>query len=176
MRKLFYLTIFVICLGGCSSSAPENVNIRTNVDISELNNPNVNAQPANANNVNSPKLDLEGNVKVNKIAEENKNAPPPFPNPKPLVYPAPDNSEITSSMNDKGQMLETRTFKNNPTLAKVERLYVELDKPVITAYLKNGKKVDLTAVKMDDPMKSSAEDIINRINVGKPNPVPTKQP
>ena len=123
--------------------------------------PNANTGPAT-----NRMTDFNGKeIAVNKSGA-NESVKPPAPNIKQVSVPAPDNSEVTSSMNDKGQMLETRTFKNNPTLAKIERLYVELDKPIITAYLKNGKKADLTGVKLDDPMKASAEDIIKRINAG----------
>ena len=178
MKKLFYLTIFAVCLSGCSSPASNDANTRTNVDISELNNPknmNIQVDPnANTGPATNRMTDFNGKeIAVNKSAA-NESVKPPVPNAKPVVVPAPDNSEVTSSMNDKGQMLEVRTFKNNPTLAKIERLYVELDKPVTIAYLKDGKKVDITTVKIDDPMKSSAEDIVNIINAASQKPV--KQP
>lgn len=180
MKKFFYLVIFAVCISGCSSSTPDNVNIRTNVDISELNNPNVNMQ-SDSNSNKIPGIDtitdLQGNTVVigNKTAATGKNALP-VPNAKPLSYPAPDYSEVASKMNEQGQMLEVRTFKDNPTLAKIERLYVELNKPVVTAYLKNGKKVDLTSAKIENPMRSSAEEIINAINAVNSNPATKKQP
>lgn len=180
MKKFFYLAILAVCLGGCSSPPAANdgsANVRTNVDISELNNPPANSI-SDANNMiqSNTFYDANGNPLNPKKGGGNANAAP-MANAKPMTYPASDNSEIISGTNNRGQMFETRTFKNNPVLARIEKIYVEMDKPTITAYLKNGQKVDLTTIKMNDPMQISAQDIIDAISPRKePAAVPTKQP
>ena len=185
MKKLFYPAFIAICLSACSSSAPDesvnmSANIRTNVNLSELNNPNVNAQPAANEN-----KELQGSIFYDKdgkqvtVKSNAGNAAPPAPidpKAKPISMAAPDNSEIMTTMNNQGQPVEIRSFRNNPILAKVERVYVTTDQPVVIAYLKDGQKVNLTAAKIEDPMKSSAEDIISAVNAGKTQPITKKQP
>lgn len=174
MKKFFYLAIFAVCLGGCSSSQPAandgSANVRTNVDISELNNPtNLSVDP-NSNSLppGNTWTDANGNpIVISKKADGTAKGTTTPPNTGAVAYPAPDNSEITSGTNKEGTMFETRTFKNNPTLVKIEKVYADLENPSITAYLKNGQKADLTLIKIEDPMKTSAQDIINAINAAK---------
>ena len=191
MKKLFYLAVFAVCINGCSSS-PTNesvnmsANIRTNVDISELNNPNVNTQPnsnANSNaNTEQPGVifyDRDGKPVTVKKSEDTTPPPPIDPKAKPISVAAPDNSEITTTMNNNGQPVEIRTFKNNPTLAKVERVYVSANQPVVTVYFRDGKKADLTSAKIEDPMRSSADNIISAVsavNADESQPLLKKQP
>jgi len=183
MKKFFYLAIFAIILSGCSSSPTvnENVSVRTNVNISELNNPNQNSlAPANAGNgLNEPVFTDASNGSQQVIKgdkrQADKNLPPLVPNAKPITQAAPDNSEMQGSMNPQGQPFETRTFKNHPVLLKVERIYVSLENPVIKVYMRNGKTVDLSKDKIANPMQASAEEIINAVNASNPNPAATKQ-
>ena len=76
---------------------------------------------------------------------------------------APDNSEVTSEMNDKGQPLETRTFKKHRVLAKIER--IDLDNRNIKVYLKNGKVVNLPEGKIEDFLTAPANDILKAVGV-----------
>lgn len=72
----------------------------------------------------------------------------PPANAKPMTFPAPDDSEYSSSMNSSGQAIETRVFRNDPQIAKVERLWKNVNDKVITIYLKNGKKVNVPGDKL----------------------------
>jgi len=181
MKSVFYLTIAAVFLCACSASPAvnESVTVRTNVDISELNNPNQNSlAQTNVNGSLSGSLtEMNGNKQTSvEKKPAAKDAPPVDPNAKPITQSAPDNSEFQSLMNNQGQPVEMRVFKNHPTILKVEKIYVTLENPMIKIYLKNGKTVNLTADKIGNPMQAPAEEIVNALNNGNSIPAPTKQP
>jgi hypothetical protein len=80
-----------------------------------------------------------------------------------VVSKAPDNSEITSEMTDKGQPVETRSFKNHRILTKIER--IDLDNRNIKVYLKNGKIVNLPEGKVENFLTAPADDIIKAVGI-----------
>ena len=134
MKSVFYFIIAAVFLCACSASPAvnESVTVRTNVDISELNNPNQNSiSQTNANDNSSGGMgNMNGSKPFNgQKKPADKNAPPVDPNAKPITQSAPDNSEIQSMMNNQGQPLEMRVFKNHPALSKIERIYVTLENP-----------------------------------------------
>jgi hypothetical protein len=90
----------------------------------------------------------------------------------PMVYPAPDNSEISSTMNN-NVPTEIRTFKNNPMLIKMEKIFVDVKKPQIKVYLKNGKVVNVPPGKISNSATASADEILSAAGVAS-KPVPPK--
>jgi hypothetical protein len=76
-----------------------------------------------------------------------------------ITNPAPDNSEVTVSL---GQFpVETRTFKNNAELAKVERIQdVANKKTIVKVYLRNGQVKELPPNAVGNPMAASAAEIL----------------
>lgn len=84
-----------------------------------------------------------------------------------MSNPAPDNSEITISL---GQFpVETRTFKNNPQLAKVERIQdVANKKNIIKVYLKNGQVKEIAENAVQNPMAAPAAEILKAAEGGQP--------
>jgi hypothetical protein len=179
MKQFFCLVILAVFLNGCSTAPSGENAIRTNADISELNNPDPNSLPqTNANNSLSGSLTTFGanNQMSGEKKLANKNAAPLDPNAKPITQPAPDNSEFQSMMNNQGQPVESRVFKNHPALLKVERIYTDLENPVVKIYLKNGKTMNLPADKIGNPMEASAAEIMNTLGADNSLPGPTKQP
>ena len=57
--------------------------------------------------------------------------------------PAPDNSTFTSYLSDAGY--EIRTFKNHPSLLRVEKRTAEAGKQTVRVFLRNGKVVEVPA-------------------------------
>ncbi len=139
MKKFILLTAFVnlIFLSACSGDA-----VVTNTG-------NVNAQNANANTVvvqeiNTNLVQKKGwqnsNLDANQInvvpqANGNKNV-----KVMPNEAPAPYDSSVSTTMNKDGRFLETRTFRKDPLIQKVERIQEEKK---VKVYLKNGKVVEL---------------------------------
>ncbi len=176
MSKFFYLAFVLIYAAGCSSSA--NVATDSNVAASNVKtvetNNIVNKSVAAA--INEPNRNAEISVNANKIIIQNsaiskdnvrnwdakkegvKENAPIAPNIGKAVPAAPDDSEVSSRMNDKGEPLETRVFKNHPVLVKVER--TNLDNRNVKVYLKNGKVFDLPESKADNFLTAAADDIL----------------
>ena len=57
--------------------------------------------------------------------------------------PAPDNSTFTSYLSDAGY--EIRTFKDHPSLLRVEKRTAEAGKQTVRVFLRNGKVVEVPA-------------------------------
>jgi len=178
--KFFYPVIVVISIAGCSSTSPK---VETNIKAVETNaaagksepNAAANQSIAAANNrsnvnreaSNDPKIIIHNsavskdnirNVEGKKVGAS---AAPIAPNITRSVTAAPDNSEITNTMNAKGQPLETRTFKNHRVLVKVER--TDLNSRDIKVYLKNGKVVNLPEEMADNFLNAAAADILKAV-------------
>ena len=117
---------------------------------------------ANTNSANSATLvpypangaNLDANA-VNPTTAANANqtqvkvVSPPA-NAKPMSFPAPDDSEYVSTMNSSGQAVETRTFHNDPLIARVERIWKGVDEKTVTIYLKNGRAVKVPSDKVSE--------------------------
>jgi hypothetical protein len=63
--------------------------------------------------------------------------------PGPMVFPAPDDSEYSSTMDKSGEAIETRTFHHNPQILKVTRIWKSPTDKTIEIHLKNGKVIKL---------------------------------
>ena len=87
------------------------------------------------------------------------------PPPPPRVTEAPDNSTFSVSLTDVAR--EVRTFRDNPTLIKVER---EMSGKGQTArvYLKNGKVITLPGDKLEGLANLSALEILIRAGLSSP--------
>src|SRR5437773_291655 len=138
-----------VSLFGCGSQssnsnlAVENANPPANVNVVPIVPPESNAIAANSANVTN----------ANVVA-----VTPPV-NIKPMVYPAPDNSEYTSAMDKTGAVTETRVFHHNPQLIKIVKVTRTVTDKSISIYLKNGKVVNLPGDKLQD-IKSQPVSVI----------------
>ncbi len=156
MKKFLFFAFFLaftIGFSACSSS-----NVKT------TNSANSTANTAIVNVVNQTVQNVPPNTDVYSEAEKksqeafstngNVNAQTAVKNPvnnKDNNYngrPAPDDSTFQSSMNAKGQFVETRTFKNHPQLAKVERVFLTPKDKKIYVYMTNGKVVEVADDKL----------------------------
>ncbi len=77
---------------------------------------------------------------------------------------APDNSEVSSGMNAKGQPVETRFFINHPLLVKVER--IDISNRNAKVYLKNGKVLPLPEDKAGAFLTATAAEILAAVGIG----------
>ena len=134
MNKILFTSGLVVALAGCSSPANDA--------------PNANADTGPANTVSNAATNSEmvpyGNnpdpAAFNKSAENIRNvsSQPSNENTDYHSRNAPDDSEFRTTMNRKGEVLETRTFRSHPQLLKIERKTVGQEKS-LKVYLKNGK-------------------------------------
>jgi hypothetical protein len=88
-----------------------------------------------------------------------------------MSFPAPDNSEYTSSMDKSGQAIEVRTFHDNPLISKVERIWKGVNEKVVNIYLNNGKVVKVPGDKWPDIKSQPVESFYDAAGVKPPQPV-----
>lgn len=178
MSRFFYLAVVLICATGCSSSSNVAVNltVAANVKVVETNNI-VNQSVAAA--VNQTNANAEIPVSANKVVIQNsaiskdnvrnwdakkegvKDNTPIAGKIDKAMTAAPDNSEVLSRMNDKGEPVETRIFKNHRVLTKVER--TDLNNQNIKVYLKNGKALNLPEGRVGNFLTAPADDILKAV-------------
>ena len=175
--KFFYLMIISIFSISCSLSSTVETNVKSktstvetnaksnNSDIVVVNQKNTNVEVQN--NANSYPIQ---NMVVSKQNVKNWGAKrvgaadaAPI-EATPMTYPAPDNSEITSAMNN-NVPTEIRTFKNNSILVKMEKTFADVKKPQIKIYLKNGKVVNVPPGKISNTATASADEILSAAGI-----------
>ncbi len=180
--KFFYFVIISIFFISCSSSSTVETDVnsnntdsavvsQTNTNVVSQTNTNVEVQ-ADANSY------LIQDMAVSKRNVRNWGAKKVGATDVapieaiPMAYPAPDNSEISSVMNN-NVPTEIRTFKNNPMLVKMERSFVDVKNPQIKVYLKNGKVLDVPPGEISNPATASADEILSAVGLA-PRAAPPK--
>lgn len=168
--KISIIAAFSVLLGGCAGTSGENnanaptANVnrsnQTNGSTISGNNPDLIPYPGTENTNGVPTANSD--VKVTKID-------PTQIKPTNPAMTAADNSEILTVLNEKGAV-ETRTFKSNPLLAKIERTTVGKNVQ-LKVYLKNGKVIDLPAEKIGNFTNDSAQQILQAAGLVAPKPV-----
>ena len=126
-----------------------------------------------AANANTQLIPYPGTENVRSNPSENSNIKVTTPETTQLkpanpAMPAPDNSEIVMSLNEKGAV-ETRTFKANPVLAKIERTTAGREVQ-LKVFLKNGKVIALPADKIKNFAAVSATEILQAAGIEPPKP------
>lgn len=153
MKYYFLMIAILVFSGGCSSNPAANqtsnsANPAANSNLANANiaaatntNPAIEMQPYNGiQNVNPNAFNATGdNLKV--IPYQPKKDEMPYG-----TRTAPDDSIVSSGSRGK-DFVETRTFKNNPLLSKVEKI-MDGKTTKYKVYLKSGKVVDAPADKM----------------------------
>ena len=172
--KFFYLIIISIFFISCSSSSTVKTSVNSNnSDIAVVKQTNANVEvQAEANSYPIQNMAVS-KKNVRNWGGKRVGATDAAPiEATPMAYPAPDNSEISSTMNN-DVPTEVRTFKNNPMLVKMERILVDVKNPQIKVYLKNGKVVNVPPGKISNPATVSADEILSAAGIVR-KPAPPK--
>ena len=171
MNKFISLAILSVFLVGCSPSASEtttNGNAATN-KVAMINaNTAVSTNMEDSVNLNKIPPANNGNLEVSsnplkKLGREKTAKQKVDPTAETFLGAAPDNSVISTAANEEGKPIEIRTFKDNPQLVKVVRIYTSADNPTIKVYLKNGKVADLPKGKIENILSASAKEILSAV-------------
>jgi hypothetical protein len=127
--------------GGSSTSDTQANNTPTEI---------VNANPAN-NAAVVPYAPANGSFNANTSTNTNTvTVTKPTGNTKPMTYSAPDDSDYSTTMNAKGQAVETRVFHSNKFISKIVRTWSGVNDKTVSIYLKNGKIVNVAGDKWPD--------------------------
>jgi len=174
--KFFYFVIISIFSISCSSSSTVETNVnsnnsdsavvsQTNTNVVSQTNTNIEAQ-ADANSYPIQNMAVSKRNVRNWGAKKGGATDVAPIEATPMSYSAPDNSEISSEMNN-NVPTEIRTFKDNSMLIKMERIFVDVKNPQIKVYLKNGKVVNVPPGKISNPATASADDILSAAGVAR---------
>jgi hypothetical protein len=167
--KIAIIAALLISINACSGSSSESV----------LNSPATNANTTNSannaasSNTNAGLIPYSGTENTNGVPANADtkvvNIDPKQLKPTNPAMPAADNSEVGIALNEKGAV-ETRTFKSNPVLAKIEKTTEGRDVR-LKVYLKNGKVIPIPAEKIKNFTGDSAEQILQAAGIQPPKPI-----
>ena len=175
MRSISAVCVVLLSLVvfGCGSSSSTETNsnaaVATNVNpantaatvpFTPTNGTNIDSNAANPTNVN------QAQVKVVT----------PSTSVKPMTFPAPDDSEYSSSMDKSGQAIETRVFHKDPLIVKVEKVWKSVNDQTVSIYLKNGKVVKLPGNKWPDIKSQPVQSFYDAAGVKPTSSVTTGTP
>lgn len=149
---LFLIISIAIFAVGCSSGASTATNAgagntaNRSADpsntVTETGVANANVQTGTLASV--PAGPEQGTVAANGMDAKRKvmvDTGPGGPIPEGQRVPASENSEIATTMDKAGNFVETRYFKTDPMLVKVQRTWLGPNKSTLKIWLKNGKEV-----------------------------------
>ena len=167
--KAILLVSAAISAAACSSATNENAantaaNTTANTAVvggaNPNNNPTLNVTPQPAASSAIPGIpNAPANSQINKEDPTRNAKIQPMPG-----APAPDNSEIVTSLGT--NLVKTRTFKNNPQIAKIEQTFdaANPQKSIsVKVFLRNGQARELSTDKVKDPMTELAANILKSL-------------
>lgn len=166
--KILIIAGILISNGACSGTSGEgNTNAANTGATNQANN-------STASNTNPQMIPYPGTENTNGVVAANSDVKVVTVDPKQLKptnpgFPAADNSEVISTLNEKGAV-ETRIFKSHPVLAKIEKTTYGRDIQ-LKVYLRNGKVVDLPLEKIKNFAGDSAAEILQAAGISQPKPV-----
>lgn len=165
MKKVLiftFLTANLFFLNACSSGSNSENNIVDKIS------PNANTQNPNANRiengvsaptpitnidaVNTSQSNNPLNVNSRRLSNSNTTE-----KPKISYIPGPHNSQVGTTMSDRGDFIQIRIFNSDARIQKMEK---NVNTGKVKIYLKNGKVVDVPADKQFDFINTSPQDIL----------------
>lgn len=167
---LFAAVLFSDC-GGSGGAAESNGNNAVNVNPGgNKNNEVINPPappPVNANINGSTLNPGAGNTTNLSSNKPDKKDLPRGGKITPATYPAPDNSEISTTLGE--NLMRTRVFLNNAQMVKIEETTIinENNRTILKVYLRNGQVKEIPAGQITDPMSESAANILKIVEAQK---------
>lgn len=166
MKNFSIIFISMIFLSGCSMAANENsgfnenYNPYTNTTANSKNKTDESAKAVPYNGLK--KSDIEDVFKrsENPIGQESQSN-----STSTLIKPLPENSQLSMQMNEKGYVVETRTFNGLSFLIKIEKTTISPKETKLQIYLKNGKVYDVPEGKMKDFRTATIKTILEAADV-----------
>lgn len=145
MYKLLALLFIAGLLAGCSSQAatgPDAARQSSNSSAAPGSDPSITSDSGSSNEAHT----LTSAERREKYLEKSRiSSPSSGPLPPPEFRPAAENSMVSTTMNPQGAVVETRVFKNNPQLARVEMTWFGPKDNSLKIFLRNGRVVETKA-------------------------------
>lgn len=146
MKKviLFTAILSLVILNACGGKQ-----LAGDGQTNENSNSLVDGQKIQVQNIDPNTVNMPGNSNMNVPNGRVITNGPADPNfkGKPMEMPAAYNSTMSTTMNKDGKFLETRAFKDDPQILKLERMQ---ELKTFKLYLKNGKVIELPYEKAEN--------------------------
>lgn len=145
---LFVIVFSAAAAAGCSSGTANSGGPAANggntsqSTVPSANPPNANSEPGTVASVPvAPEVPgtASGPLSGGKTGKTLVDTDPGGPIPEGQRVPASENSEMSSTMDKAGNFVETRYFKTDPMLIKVQRTWLGPNKSTLKIWLKSGK-------------------------------------
>lgn len=182
--KALYLSLLILSiglLGGCAGKTEESKDSKStqvaNQNVlppgfgNSVQNQDESASKVAPDNSNSNQsesksvIELRDEEKRRRALKAQSSPPPPIDLSKIPKTILSDGSEYTAILDSKG-VTETRIFKGNPELEKIEKL-TQGKQVKILAYLKNGRVIQVPNNKINDFAQTPADQILKAIGLNK---------
>ena len=155
---LFGIVSIAMFAAGCSSGTAVSPNSGS-ANTANARNAEPSANPANSDSqpgtlASVPVAPEVPGTASGPLAEKTRkplvDTNPGGPIPEGQRVPASENSEIATTMDKAGNFVETRYFKTDPMLVKVQRTWLGPGKSTLKIWLKNGKEVTASGDKIEN--------------------------
>ncbi|CAN5468627.1 hypothetical protein BH10ACI1_BH10ACI1_24630 [soil metagenome] len=175
MKRVLVFTIFIVSLltfANCSSApVAENTVVdkvkantnapNANVTVNTVENGIVAEVPVanTANNTAQTPANAQQKIVNNRLVQSNTNE-----KPKSSLIPAPNNSSIATTMNERNEFMQIRIFNSDPQIEKLEK---NANTQKVRVFLKNGKVLDVPAGQTLDFVNASPQEILIAVGLMK---------
>ena len=147
MHKIIALIFIAGLFAGCSSPVTTSSNIgsvkqSSNSSAGPGSDPSANPNTESSHANHTPtRAEIRERLRQKSLIS----APSSGPLPPPQFRPAPENSMVSTTMNSQGAVVETRVFKDNPQIVRVEMTWVGPKDNALKIFLRNGRVVEAKA-------------------------------
>ncbi len=165
-KSFIFLSLFLI-IAGCEKNEPNDNSSNVNINSSQTSAENPITPPPPSNEKLKPAYNGE-------TKEVGKGLPVPVNSGTvatninqtvEVIDSNPGDSIYSVEMNDRGQPVETRIFRNDIILAKVQKTTINSREYLFKVFLKNGKVIESESEKLKDLRLLSTNAILDAINM-----------
>ncbi len=145
-RHILIVTLFgVVVSSACSGPADTGTSTNSPPLGSNSRSPSANIQtapvsgdPTQNNTSDAPPGSFAARSNRRKVVDMPSSGPPPPPN----FQEAPEDSQIATTMNEAGQIVELRVFRRQPQLDRVEATWLNANDKSLKIYLRSGQVIE----------------------------------
>lgn len=148
---IFSVVASIVMCWGCSNSAEAVKN-----DGAPNAAPTVASKPTQTANVNMPPPSIGMKPREKKMVDAPTSGPPPA-----LQFrKADEDSEIATSMNARGEVVETRVFKSHPQIVRAEAVWKSAKEATLKITLRDGKMIDVKSDSLANLQTATTRDLM----------------
>ncbi len=160
MKAWLGIACLTMVLGACSGNAtdsasvgPDNVSRGNDVSTTNVETLNTNSGPSsNESSVNRPGVEKRRRPQDTGVTSTS---------PAPLDFrPGPENSQTATTMNEQGQPVEVRVFKDNAQLDRVEAVWLGANQMLLRITHRNGQTREVRTDRIKNLSSAPAELLI----------------